>query len=81
MPYVDTKARERLATSPKMETPGELNYRLTRVINDYLEYHLACYTTFNDVVGALESAKLEFYRRIVVPYEQIKCAQNGDVYD
>jgi hypothetical protein len=29
--------------------------------------------------AALECAKLEFYRRIVVPYEDGRCAANGDV--
>ena len=30
--------------------------------------------------GALESAKLEFYRRVVAPYEDEKMNLNGDVY-
>ncbi len=35
---------------------------------------------FNAVVGALECAKLELYRRMVAPYENGKIAENGDVY-
>lgn len=38
------------------------------------------YQMINDVMGALESAKLEFYRRIAVPYEETKRKDNGDVY-
>jgi hypothetical protein len=39
------------------------------------------YQTMNDCLGALEGAKLEFYRRVVVPYEEQKKYENGDVYD
>ena len=31
-------------------------------------------------IGALEAAKLEFYRRVVAPYEDQKMLDNGDVY-
>jgi hypothetical protein len=39
------------------------------------------YQTFNDALGALEGAKQEFYRRVVVPYEEQKRFENGDVYE
>lgn len=39
------------------------------------------YDTINDILGALEGSKLEFYRRIAVPYENVKLAENGDVYE
>ena len=42
--------------------------------------HPLTYQTMNDIIGALEGAKLEFYRRVVVPYENDKIEQNGDVY-
>jgi len=32
-----------------------------------------------DVLGALECAKLEFYRRLVAVYEDVKIRENGDV--
>jgi hypothetical protein len=38
------------------------------------------YQTINDIVGALEGAKLEFYRRVAVPYEDKKIIENGDVF-
>lgn len=34
----------------------------------------------NSGIGALEAAKLEFYRRVVAPYEDKKIFDNGDVY-
>jgi len=61
-------------------TLRELNYSLTQVILSYITRKGAIYTTINDVLGALEGAKLEFYRRVVVPYEDEKREENGDVY-
>jgi hypothetical protein len=34
----------------------------------------------DEVVGVLECAKLEIYRRIAAPYEDKKIVENGDVY-
>lgn len=31
------------------------------------------------VLGVLEAVKLEFYRRVVAPYEEAKMKENGDV--
>lgn len=60
--------------------PGNLNYLITRLCNRYLEENKLSYQTINDVVGALEGAKLEFYRRVAAPYEDKKIIENGDVY-
>lgn len=35
----------------------------------------------NSARGAIECAKLEFYARVVRPYEETKIVENGDVYD
>jgi len=34
----------------------------------------------DDIEGTLHSVLLEFYRRVVAPYEDEKCKTNGDVY-
>lgn len=39
------------------------------------------YKDLNDAIGALEACKLEFYRRVIVPYEDQKIKSNGDVYN
>ncbi len=65
--------------SPK--TPGELNYLFSWLAGDYMESQGLSYQTINDIIGALEGAKSEFYRRVAVPYENAKLAENGDVYD
>jgi hypothetical protein len=33
------------------------------------------------LVGVLECAKQELYRRILIPYEDAKIELNGDVYE
>ncbi len=38
------------------------------------------YQTYNDILGALEGAKLELYRRQIGPYEETAIKRNGDVY-
>jgi hypothetical protein len=80
MPYIKKSRREELIDSV-CETPGELNYKLTTTIIDYMNFKGLNYQTINDIVGALEGCKLEFYRRVASPYENKKIEENGDVYD
>jgi len=77
MPYIEREARDGAFVNP--EKPGELNYAITQLIIDYL-YGRTSYAAFNEVIGVLECAKLELYRKMVAPYEDKKCAENGDVY-
>ncbi|MAF24397.1 hypothetical protein CL634_02265 [bacterium] len=79
MPYIKQGMREKLIDYPHPQTSGELNYMITNLIIKYAKDHPG-YSGINDVVGALEGAKLEFYRRYAAPYEDLKIAENGDVY-
>lgn len=81
MPYIANEARRaELDQFMEPEDPGELNYAVTRLALRYLERCGESYVTINAIVGALECAKLEFYRRAAAPYEQNKANENGDVY-
>lgn len=86
MPYIKQSRRDALFNDSvkdrddRIKTPGELNFMLTELIKDYVKMKKLSYQTINDIVGALESTKLEFYRRIAVPYENSKISENGDVY-
>ncbi len=84
MPYISQERRNALAfqgfTKQPVATAGELNYVITMLLREYWELHEQNYQTINDIAGALEGAKLEFYRRIAVPYEEKKKVLNGDVY-
>ena len=78
MPYINLAVRPRAWIAP--EGAGPLCYALTKQINDYRLRQGASFAVFADIIAALEATKLEFYRRIVAPYEDKKCQENGDVY-
>jgi hypothetical protein len=81
MPYI-TKAEQKLVEQNPVYgrgNPGVLNYRLTRIIIEWLGKEPR-YADFDAAIGALECAKLELYRRSIGPYEDKAIAKNGDVY-
>lgn len=81
MPYIEPGARERIDAGGAPETAGELNYAITRLVDAYLVARGGVrYAHVNEVVGALECAKLELYRRVAAPYEDGKRDEAGDVY-
>ena len=80
MPYIPFERREALLHGALADTSGELNYRFTRIMLDYLRTHNLSYQTINDINGALMGALTEFNRRVTAPYEDRKIVQNGDVY-
>lgn len=93
MPYITEAAKARVEEFGP-SSPGELTYLLTEVIMDYykkansengmsgglLRPGGGGYGAIAEILGCLESTKLEFYRRIVVPYEFKKMNENGDVF-
>lgn len=79
MPYIAQWQQERLEYDAP-QTSGELNYLFTKTALNYWRENGHSYSTFNDIVGALEGCKLELYRRLIAPYEDTKIEENGDVY-
>jgi hypothetical protein len=80
MPYI--KQERRVVLDAREDGPadaGELNYVLTTII---YQYWLARkrYQAINDIIGACQGAATEFYRRVAIPYENAKMAENGDCY-
>lgn len=81
MPYIAQSHRVHLKDKPgDITSTGELNYMITQVVKTFLDKHGTSYATINNITGALENAKLEFYRRVAVPYEDQKIKEHGDVY-
>lgn len=84
MPYIGNEQRETCSpwTSYGLNNPGQLNFAITKLVDEYLNnnYSKVSYAGVNEVIGVLECAKLELYRRIAAPYEDKKCSENGDVY-
>ncbi len=90
MPYIAVVRRQHfepalkalgqaMATIPDLK-PGDLNYLITRLATEYMQIGGLSYKNINDVLGAAEGAKLEFYRRLAAPFEDTKIASTGDVY-
>jgi len=82
MPYIKLEDRkvwdEWLKKMPTPQSLGELNYLITKII---LKAEPSCYLDYAELVGLLETVKLEFYRRAVAVYEDGKCKLHGDVYE
>ena len=87
MPYIKMEDRPKyegplgeligiLKSQPVERIDGELNYIITRILKE--SYPLR-YFNLNRAMGVLECAKLEFYRRVAAPYEDIKIKENSDV--
>lgn len=86
MPYIKQERRDELQADAAANhgewspnNAGELNYVFTCIALAYFKVR-GNYQAINDIVGALEGAKMEFYRRMAVPYEDTKIIENGDVY-
>ena len=80
MPYLKYEAKESLLDHSYPTSAGELNFLLTTMCRRYFNKSARNYEACNAVIGALESCKLEFYRRLVSVYEDKKIDENGDVY-
>lgn len=84
MPYIKKEDRTKFFhlfdIAEKINSVGELNYCITKLAHEYLyKKGSPKYTDYNEIIGVLECAKLEFYRRKVEFYENEKIKQNGDV--
>jgi hypothetical protein len=81
MPYIKKTSRYRLLKKDDSpQNAGELNYMITRLIDQFARLHGSNYDAYNTVIGVLECAKMEMYRRVIIPYENEKIKENGDVY-
>jgi hypothetical protein len=61
------------------DNPGDLNYAISMLCKSYIQHKGENYQHYNDILGALEGAKLELNRRHIAPYEDIKIKENGDL--
>lgn len=88
MPYIKGELRTKysklidamIETVSKDTSIGEINYIITNLLLFYLNTHKECYATYNEMIGVLECAKMELYRRKIGKYEDVKIDENGDVY-
>ena len=77
--YINALVYTAALTTPQVMQAGVITYILTRIIDEV--YSHSNYAGFAEAIGVLECTKQEFYRRVVVLYEDEKWLENGDVYD
>ena len=63
----------------EINTPGDLNFIICTLTRKLARKLGDNYAAHNAALGAIECAKLEYYRRIIAPYEDIKIKENGDI--
>lgn len=85
MPYIEKRSQEKInlplnSLSKNIDTVDSLNYCITKFCLKFLNRSTLSYITLNEIIGVLECAKLEFYRRLLSVYEDKKIDENGDVY-
>lgn len=89
MPYIESKSRMTLnhyiealtaCLTAQENLEGRLNYTISSILSGVLKSKGADYESINSLIGVLECAKLELYRRIAAPHENEKIDSNGDVY-
>lgn len=84
MPYIEKQKRSNFKEelellSDKITSEGDLNYIITYLIHKRIQKLSRSYKTINDLIGMLECSKLELYRIIAAPYEDVKKHVNGNV--
>jgi hypothetical protein len=80
MPYIEKQQRSLIDFNSILpNTAGQLNYKIHNILEEYVKANGVSYQTYNDMIGALEAAKLELYRRSVSNYEDLKIKENGDI--
>ena len=79
MPYIEDARRADILSGDVPRTVGELVFEITMVVLNFLPAKPR-FADYDAVIGALECAKLELYRRRVAVYEDQKMRENGDVF-
>ena len=89
MPYIEQIERPEFSPvahgTPSAITSGQLNYQICELVINFLEARQLLnrqtrYTDYNEAIGAIECAKQEIYRKLIVPYEERKIRESGDVF-
>ena len=86
MPYIDQESRELI--SPMLDeileaiemlelSVGEINFIITKIIHKWIETDGLRYVNLNAAIGVLDCAKMELYRCVAAPYEELKIKENG----
>ena len=87
MPYIEKAQRAKyidligqLSNLLRHQPIGHVNYVVSKLLHESLpdQPH---YGDLNTIIGVLECAKLELYRMVAAPYENMKRETNGRISD
>jgi len=84
MPYIKITDREKFEDSINkivecITNPGDLNYIIYTILVRTVKKIGLSYRLGSALIAELECCKMEFYMKILTPYENRKCKDNGDV--
>jgi hypothetical protein len=86
MPYVDKTSRDKykeinqaIACTDKIESKGDLEYIVFRLMVKFMETREKRYSTLHDVVYAVAHASDEYRRRYLDVRENEALEANGDI--
>lgn len=84
MPYIDKELRDPIDDHVEeaimnIETDGDMNYAITKLLMLYADKRGFNYETVNRIMGILNCVQHEYYRRFASPYEDTKIRENGDI--
>jgi len=80
MPYIRQDQRVDLNGGASPMDAGELAYVLSQVVDEYFGESKINYRKHAEVIGVLETLKLEIYRRFTASYEDEKRQENGEAF-
>lgn len=58
---------------------GRMNYLIFKIAMEFIKKNGESYKNYQTIIGELECAKQEIFRRMVAKYEDKKIKENGDV--
>lgn len=84
MPYITQDRRDSFddalrTLADNVTNEGELNYCIYKLASLVVERTGESYAKLAMCSSAMEHAKLEWYRKRLAPYEDVKIAENGDI--
>ena len=84
MPYISPGDRPEIDKAlnelPAAMSPGEVAYAITRIVMNHSTLDPESYGGLAQIIGVMETVKLEFQERLVAPYEALKAKLNGDAF-
>ena len=84
MPYIEQEYRFKVDQIVKYfldtgKIHGRLNYFLFKLTKEAIKRNGESYGSYKEIIGELECAKLEIYRKLVSNYEDKKEKENGEI--